>query len=193
MKSRKFLSVLFLIIFSLFSVNNLFAEESNDTQSEEDILKDIQEEIEEVLNPEKGFNFFDVFFPMPIFSLDIGYPENFSFDLGIESLFYHIDSDLRTGVYLLFACSQASDDRFYRFSTGSATGFLGMVEWRLGAGYGTMLKEHEWLHSCFLEAAARIFLLDLKMIFELPIAPADLRNYYWNTYIPVKFKIGISV
>ena len=145
---------------------------------------------------QKADKFFDVIFPFPILSLSTGAPEFLAADIGIESLFLQIgdsSTESRCGLYLLFSPSVSSDNVFFRFSTGFAMGTMGLIEFRGGIGYGFMKEGRDFLHTYFYEVAARLFLLQCKVICEAPLKPDKLAEYYQDKYKPVKFQIGISI
>ena len=97
------------------------------------------------------------------------------------------------GAYLLFSPVLATDNVFFRFSTGLSLGAMGLFEFRFGAGYGFMLEKGDFLHTGFIEGAFRLIMFQLKIIWENPLKPGNLVEYYQNTYDDVKLQIGISI
>ncbi|MBR4790899.1 MAG: hypothetical protein IK024_08435 [Treponema sp.] len=169
MERRKF-PLLFLILAAL-TVTNLSAEEQS-----------------------KFDKFLEAIFPFPILSLESGNPEVFSFDIGVETLFIPLGEEDRAGTYFCYNYSRSKYDNFHRFSGGIAWGMMGLFEVRGGMGYGLMPKNNEVLHTLFTEISFRILLLEIKSVFERPLKPDNLADYYLNTYEDgVKFKIGLSI
>ena len=168
MERRKF-PLIFLIL-TMLSVSSLFAEES------------------------KLDKFLEVVFPWPILSLESGYPEFFSADVGLETLFIPVDYEARAGTYICYSYGRSKNDNFHRFSAGLALGMMGLFDIHGGVGYGLMPKNNEVLHTFFTEWSGRMFLLEVKVLFERPLKPAGLTEYYKNTYKDgIKFKIGLSI
>lgn len=168
MERRKFL--LFFLILPTLTASNFFAEES------------------------KLDKFLEVVFPWPILSLESGYPEVFSADIGLETLFIPIDYEARAGIYFCYSYARSKYDNFHRFSAGLAWGMMGLFDAHGGAGYGLMPKNHEVLHTFFTEISLRMFLLEIKSVYERPLNPANLKEYYKDNYKDgFKFKIGLSI
>ncbi|MCR5436901.1 MAG: hypothetical protein K6E97_07545 [Treponema sp.] len=206
MKKEKFLTFIFLIIFSVFFTNNIFAQSSDNTKETEkqEQIEQVQEEKsdEKKTKDEKDAvkkfgdsfeKFLEDYFPFPILSWEVGYPEIKSFEIGLESLFYEFKTELRTGVYFSYSYSESADDNFYRIGIGSATGYIGIVEWRFGGGCGFMPRNGDTLNTAFFEAVGRLFVIDLKLLCEFPISPGNLKEYYYDKYFPLKIKIGLSI
>ena len=140
--------------------------------------------------------FFETIFPFPILSVSTGKPEFLAADIGVETLFFQIGDDSmesRAGTYFLFSPARSWDTSFFRFSTGLALGMMGLFEYRVGIGYGFMKEQNDFLHTYFYEVAGRLFLLQCKIIFENPIKPDNLVDYYKDRYKPLKIQIGISI
>lgn len=136
------------------------------------------------------------FMPWPILSLSSGSPEFLAADVGIDLFFLSLGgngSESSLGTYVQFSPSISSDNSFFRFSTGFAMGIMGLFEFRGGIGYGFMKDGSDFLHTYFYEFAARIIIIQCKIITESPIKPDNLVKYYNNRYNPVKFQIGISI
>ncbi|MBO4533699.1 MAG: hypothetical protein J5726_08415 [Treponema sp.] len=168
MKNRKF-SLIFLFL-TMLSSTTLFAEES------------------------KLDKFLEALFPWPILSLESGYPEFFSADVGVETLFIPIGNETRAGTYVCYSYARSKYDNFHRFSVGLACGMMGLFDAHGGVGCGLMPKNHEVLHTVFGEFSARMFLLEVKTIYETPLKPSGLKEYYNNRYTEgFKFKIGLSI
>ena len=169
MERRKFsLIIIFLIT---LTTSGLFAEEQS-----------------------KLSKFMEALFPWPILSLETGYPEVFSCDIGVETLFIPIDYEARMGPYVCYGYARSKNDNFHRFSAGLACGMMGLFDMHGGMGYGLMPKNHDKLHTMFTEFSFRLFLLELKFIFERPLKPDTLTEYYKKTYKDgIKFKIGLSI
>ena len=167
-KSKKLLTG--LIVLTVLSTSNIFGEQSDFDRAME------------------------IIFPFPIISIETGKPETFSFDLGIETLFIDFNNEGRMGTYICYSYSRSPDDNFNRFSGGLAFGFMGLMEMRGGCGYGLMPKNHDVLHTFFTELSVRLFLLEVKTVFERPLKPSDLVEYYNDRYKDgVKLKIGLSI
>ena len=170
MERRKFpLIILFLIT---MTTSGLFAEEQS-----------------------KLSKFLEFLWPWPILSLETGYPEVFSCDIGLETLFISFDGyEAAMGPYVCYGYARSKNDNFHRFSAGLACGKMGLFDMHGGVGCGLMPKNHEVLHTFFSEISFRFILLELKFIFERPLEPDILADYYNNTYDDgIKFKIGLSI
>ena len=138
--------------------------------------------------------FMEKLFPWPILSLESGSPEVFSCDIGLETLFIPLGYEDRAGTYICYSYGRSKKDNFHRFSTGLAWGMMGLFDVHGGVGYGLMPKNGEVLHTLFTEVSGRIFLLEVKGVFERPLKPDSLKEYYSSTYKDgVKFKIGLSI
>jgi hypothetical protein len=153
MEKRK-LSFIFIILIALCS-SNLFAEEEAEEEKTNFVYAcaDVFEKLH--------------ILPWPIISLESGYPEVFSFDLGLETLFIPVADEGCLGTYFCFGC-----------------------------GYGLMPKNHDVLHTFFTEASFRLIIFEFKCIYEKPLKPSNLVDYYNNTYTAkdgYKFKIGLSI
>ena len=188
MEKRKF-SFILIILIGLCTVN-LFAQEET---PEEPLVK---EEIKaEKSDFKKAFNrAMEIIWPWPILSLESGYPEVFSFDIGLETLFIPVDYEARAGTYFAYGYARSKKDNFHRFSAGLAAGMMGLFDVHGGVGLGLMPKNHETLHTWFVEVSYRMFLLEIKIITEHPIKPSGLVEYYKANYKDgYKFKIGVSL
>ena len=168
MKGRKFSIILFFL--TTLTASTLFAEES------------------------KLDKFLEAVFPWPILSLESGSPEVFSADIGLETLFIPIGNETRAGTYFCYSYGRSKNDNFHRFSAGLACGMMGLFDAHGGAGYGLMPKNQEVLHTFFTEISIRMFLLEIKSVYERPLKPSGLKEYYTNRYNDgFKFKIGLSI
>ncbi|MCR4899508.1 MAG: hypothetical protein K5907_01660 [Treponema sp.] len=178
MEKRKF-SFILIILIGLCS-SNLFAEDQSKAEKS---------------TFEKSFNrAMEIIFPWPILSLETGRPEVFSFDIGLETLFIPVTYEARAGTYFAYGYARSKKDNFNRFSAGFALGMMGLFDAHAGVGLGLMPKNHETLHSWFVEVSYRMFLLEIKIITEHPIKPSGLVEYYKANYKDgYKFKIGISI
>lgn len=178
MEKRK-LSCIFIILIALCT-SNLFAEEQD--EKEESTF-------------EKSFNrAMEIIFPWPILSLETGYPEVFSFDIGLETLFIPVTNEARAGTYFAYGYARSKNDNFNRFSAGLALGMMGLFDAHAGVGIGLMPKNHETLQTWFVEVSYRLFILEIKIIDEKPLKPSGLVDYYNKRYKDVyKFKIGVSI
>ena len=161
---------LILLILTCLCANNLFAKE--------------QSKFDKIM---------ETIFPFPILVFEFGKPETFSFDIGLDTLFWELDNESRLGPYLLYSFAKTKNDKFHRVSTGLSYGFIGMLEGRAGLGLGWMPKNKEVLQTFFTELSVRLFLLEIKTISEIPLKPGHLKDYYNETYKNVKFKIGVSI
>lgn len=172
------------------SVGALFAEE--ETAKEEVVEKEVKKEdskFEKFL--EKAI---EIIFPWPILSLETGYPELFSIDIGLETLFVPIADIARTGPYVAYGYARSTHDNFNRFSAGLALGVMGLFDMHGGVGIGLMPRNHDVLHTWFVEISFRFIILEIKFIGERPLRPSDLVDYYNDTYKEgCKFKIGVSI
>lgn len=191
MEKRK-LSFIFLILIALCS-SNLFAEE----EDEEQIIEETKEEQPKAEKStfEKSFDrAMEIIFPWPIISLEFGYPEIFSFDIGLETLFIPITNEARAGTYFAYGYARSKHDNFNRFSAGLALGMMGLFDAHAGVGIGLMPKNHQTLQTWFVEVSYRLFILEIKIIDEKPLKPSSLVDYYNSTYKDgYKFKIGLSI
>lgn len=73
---------------------------------------------------------------------------------------------------------------------------MGLIDMHGGCGYGLMPKNHDVLHTFFTEASFRLIIFEFKCIYEKPLKPSNLVDYYNNTYTAkdgYKFKIGLSI
>lgn len=172
------------------TVEALFAGE--ETAKEEVVEKEVKKEdskFEKFL--EKAM---EIIFPWPILSLETGYPELFSIDVGLETLFVPIADIARTGPYVAYGYARSIHDNFNRFSAGLALGAMGLFDMHGGVGIGLMSRNHDVLHTWFVEISFRFIILEIKFIGERPLRPSDLVDYYNDTYKEgCKFKIGISI
>ena len=188
MEKRKFYLIFFILI-GLCAVN-LFAQE-------ETLEKPL---VEEEAKPEKSefakaFNrAMEIILPWPILSLESGYPEVFSFDIGLETLFIPVADEGCVGTYFCFGYARSLKDNFFRFSAGLALGMMGLFDVHGGVGIGLMPKNHETLQTWFIEVSYRMVILEIKIIDEKPLKPSSLVDYYNSTYKDgYKFKIGLSI
>ena len=198
MEKRKFYLIFFILI-GLCAVN-LFAQEQSDEASvvEEEIVEETPEEPvakAEKSDFKKAFNrAMEIIWPWPILSLESGYPEVFSFDLGLETLFIPVADEGCVGTYFCFGYARSLKDNFFRFSAGLALGMMGLFDVHGGVGIGLMPKNHETLQTWFIEVSYRMFILEIKIIDEKPLKPSSLVDYYNSTYKDgYKFKIGLSI
>jgi hypothetical protein len=172
------------------SVGALFAGE--ETAKEEVVEKEVKKEeskFEKFL--EKAM---EIIFPWPILSLETGYPELFSIDIGLETFFIPIADYARTGPYVAYGYARSIHDNFNRFSAGLALGMMGLFDIHGGVGIGLMPRNHDVLHTWFMEISFRFLILEIKFIGEKPLRPSDLVDYYNDTYKEgCKFKIGVSI
>ena len=188
MEKRKF-SFILIILIGLCTVN-LFAQEET---PEEPLVK---EEIKaEKSDFKKAFNrAMEIIWPWPILSLESGYPEVFSFDIGLETLFIPVTDEGRAGTYFAYGYARSKNDNFHRFSAGLALGAMGLFDAHGGVGLGLMPKNHETLQTWFIEVSYRMVILEIKIIDEKPLKPSSLVDYYNSTYKDgYKFKIGVSI
>ena len=182
MEKRK-LSFIFIILIALCA-SNLFAEEEDEEEKSNFVYAcaDVFEKLH--------------ILPWPIISLESGYPEVFSFDLGLETLFIPVADEGCLGTYFCFGYARSLKDNFFRFSAGIALGMMGLIDMHGGCGYGLMPKNHDVLHTFFTEASFRLIIFEFKCIYEKPLKPSNLVDYYKNTYTAkdgYKFKIGLSL
>ena len=198
MEKRKFYLIFFILI-GLCAVN-LFAQEQSDEASvvEEEIVEETPEEPvakAEKSDFKKAFNrAMEIIWPWPILSLESGYPEVFSFDIGLETLFIPVADEGCVGTYFCFGYARSLKDNFYRFSAGSALGMMGLFDVHGGVRIGLMPKNHETLQTWFIEVSYRMIILEIKIIDEKPLKPSSLVDYYNSTYKDgYKFKIGLSI
>ena len=198
MEKRKFYLIFFILI-GLCAVN-LFAQEQSDEASvvEEEIVEKTPEEPvakAEKSDFKKAFNrAMEIIWPWPILSLESGYPEVFSFDLGLETLFIPVADEGCVGTYFCFGYARSLKDNFFRFSAGIALGMMGLFDVHGGVGIGLMPKNHETLQTWFIEVSYRMIILEIKIIDEKPLKPSSLVDYYNSTYKDgYKFKIGLSI
>lgn len=178
----------------------MFAQEQSDEASvvEEEIVEETPEKPvakAEKSDFKKAFNrAMEIIWPWPILSLESGYPEVFSFDIGLETLFIPVTNEARAGTYFAYGYARSKKDNFNRFSAGLALGMMGLFDVHSGVGLGLMPKDHETLHTWFVEVSYRMFLLEIKIITEHPIKPSELVEYYKANYKDgYKFKIGVSI
>ena len=151
MEKRKFYFI-FIILVGLCAAN-LFAQEQNDETVvvEEEIVEEPvagKESLEappaEEAKPEKSefakaFNrAMEIIWPWPILSLESGYPEVFSFDIGLETLFIPVTDEGRAGTYFAYGYARSKHDNFNRFSAGLALGMMGLFDAHGGVGLGLM-------------------------------------------------------
>ncbi|MBO7583043.1 MAG: hypothetical protein J6T20_04570 [Treponema sp.] len=198
MEKRKFYLIFFILI-GLCAVN-LFAQEQSDEASvvEEEIVEETPEEPvakAEKSDFKKAFNrAMEIIWPWPILSLESGYPEVFSFDIGLETLFIPVADEGCVGTYFCFGYARSLKDNFFRFSAGLAFGMMGLFDVHGGVGIGLMPKNHETLQTWFIEVSYRLIILEIKIIDEKPLKPSSLVDYYNSTYKDgYKFKIGLSI
>ena len=198
MEKRKFYLIFFILI-GLCAVN-LFAQEQSDEASvvEEEIVEETPEEPvakAEKSDFKKAFNrAMEIIWPWPILSLESGYPEVFSFDIGLETLFITVADEGCVGTYFCFGYARSLKDNFFRFSAGLAFGMMGLFDVHGGVGIGLMPKNHETLQTWFIEVSYRLIILEIKIIDEKPLKPSSLVDYYNSTYKDgYKFKIGLSI
>ena len=180
MEKRK-LSFLFFILIALCA-SNLFAEEENEEEKSNFVYAcaDVFEKLH--------------ILPWPIISLESGYPEVFSFDLGLETLFIPVADEGCLGTYFCFGYARSLKDNFFRFSAGLALGMMGLFDVHGGVGIGLMPKNHETLQTWFIEVSYRMVIHEIKIIDEKPLKPSSLVDYYKKTYKDgYKFKIGVSI
>ncbi|MDD5930564.1 MAG: hypothetical protein PUC37_12250 [Spirochaetales bacterium] len=149
------------------------------------------------------FLFFQLFFsinlhafevlPIPSFGVHTGRQEYLSGDLGFNLLFSFDTSELvsATGPYVRASAATDFDTGFFRFSGGIGTEVMGFLGWKLGLGYGIIPKNDFIINTTFFEASARALLLDIKIIYEMPISEPEHREYYLNKYNTFKFNIGL--
>lgn len=198
MEKRKFYLIFFILI-GLCAVY-LFAQEQSDEASvvEEEIVEETPEEPvakAEKSDFKKAFNrAIEIIWPWPIISLEFGYPEIFSFDIGLETLFIPVTNEARAGTYFAYGYARSKHDNFNRFSAGLALGMMGLFDAHAGVGIGLMPKNHQTLQTWFVEVSYRMFILEIKIIDEKPLKPSSLVDYYNSTYKDgYKFKIGLSI
>ena len=199
MRREKFISVIFISFFIL--TGSLFAQQSDNspeqdnpdqTEQSQENQQESKSKIIEFLN---SFNkIMNTIYPLPILSIEFGMPETISFDIGIKSLFIQFNSICRGGAYFCYSKGSTHYDTFNRFSIGMACGIIYLIEFRGGTGYGFMKKDNDLLHIFFTEFGIKFSNVEIMMIFETPLAPTDLVQYYRNTYDKgFKAKIGISL
>ena len=198
MEKRKFYLIFFILI-GLCAVN-LFAQEQSDEASvvEEEIVEETPEEPvakAEKSDFKKAFNrAMEIIWPWPIISLESRYPEVFTFDKGLETLFIPVADEGCVGTYFCFGYARSLKDNFFRFSAGLALGMMGLFDVHGGVGIGLMPKNHETLQTWFIEVSYRMIILEIKIIDEKPLKPSSLVDYYNSTYKDgYKFKIGLSI
>lgn len=197
MKKEKFISAVLIILF-IFT-GSLFAQQADNSPEQtnpEQTEKTEKTEKKEEAPEKKPISFNDVMeaiWPWPILSLETGYPEQFSFDIGIETLFIPVGYEDRAGLYFCYSYGKSTNDSFHRFSTGAAYGFMGLFDARVGLGVGLMPRNGDTLNTAFFEAVGRLFVIDLKLLCEFPISPGNLKEYYYDKYFPLKIKIGLSI
>lgn len=218
MEKRK-LSFIFVILIA-FCASSLFAEEQTveatvveDQTVEERVVEDqnvealfageetAKEQVVEKQAKKEKSNFekfvdkaMEIISPWPILSLETGYPELFSIDIGLETLFIPIPDEARAGTYVAYGYARSIHDNFNRFSAGLALGAMGLFDMHGGVGIGLMPRNHDVLHTWFVEISFRFIILEIKFIGERPLRPSDLVDYYNDTYKEgCKFKIGISI
>lgn len=80
---------LILLILTCLCANNLFAKE--------------QSKFDKIM---------ETIFPLPILSFEFGKPEVFSFDIGLDTLFWELDNESRIGPYLLYALPKQKTTNF---------------------------------------------------------------------------------
>lgn len=187
--------LILLIIFFCFA-SDLFAQENTDASKNEVQAAQEPQVNEEKTQSKKGFNLWETLCPFPIISVETGWPEPFSLDLGLEILFHDIHSGggvmVRDGIYVLYNYAKGSDNKFYRASAGYVWTSM-IFEFRAGGGVGFMKENGELLTTCFAEADARLFLLDVKLLYEIPLGNGYLKDYYRDNYFPLKLRIGLSL
>ena len=192
MKKEKFISAVLIILF-IFT-GSLFAQQADNSPEQTNPEKTEKKEEAPEKKPVSFDDVMDAIWPWPILSLETGYPELFSFDIGIETLFIPVGHEDRAGLYFCYSYGKSKNDSFHRFSTGVAYGFMGLFDARVGLGVGLMPKNDDTLHTFFIETSFRLFILEIKAVYERPRNPDYLVQYYNSTYDNgLKFKIGISL
>ena len=202
--NRKGITVFLTIaVFLAFSANTLCAQESNDLtfndlmQIDEPKQEPVQEkEVEPVPDDNQAEDTKDVqenSVLIPVVAPSFGYPEKLALDLGVE-MFWEISDSIFSGVYTLLEFSETSDNFFFRLAAGSTTTYIGFGRHslRLGGGLGIMPENGKVLLTAFAEATLRLVIFDFKFIYEVPLGPEELKNYYNDNYSPFKFRIGLS-
>ena len=191
MEKRK-LSFIFIILIALCA-SNLFAEEEDEEQIIEE-TKEEQPKAEKSTFEQSINRAMEIIWPWPILSLESGYPEVFSFDLGLETLFIPVADEGCLGTYFCFGYARSLKDNFFRFSAGIAFGMMGLFDAHAGVGIGLMPKNHQTLQTWFVEVSYRLIILEIKIIDEKPLKPSSLVDYYNSTYKDgYKLKIGLSI
>lgn len=132
--------------------------------------------------------------PFPSFGVHTGKQEYLSGDLGFNLFFSFDKSELisATGPYVRASAATDFNTGFYRFSAGLGTEVMGFFGWKGGIGYGIIPKNDFIINTIFIEASARALLLDIKVIYEMPIFDLEQREYYFNNFNCYKFNIGLS-
>ncbi len=221
MNKKKMTIFLTIAVFLAFFANTLYAQESSELtindlmQMDEPKQEKIQEkEVEKVpedktiqepkLEQEdkttegektenKDENEEMVFFP--VFSVSWGTPENWSMDLGGDFV-WNKTADISTGFYGMFEYSKSDspDNMFFRLSAGSSTicTKFWLLWLRVGGGLGIMPENNQLLLTAFAEASLSGMIVEVKVIYEFPLGPEELKNYYNDNYSPFKVKVGLA-
>ncbi|MBR6154025.1 MAG: hypothetical protein IKQ43_06280 [Treponema sp.] len=221
MNKKKMTVFLTIAVFLAFFANALYAQESSELtindlmQMDEPKQEQIQEkEVEKVpedktiqepkleqedkttegeKTEDKDKN--EEMFVFPVFSISWGTPENWSMDLGGDFLWYKT-ADISTGFYGMFeySDSDSQDNMFFRLSAGSSTYCtkFWMLTLRVGGGLGIMPENNQLLLTAFAEASLSGMIVEVKVIYEFPLGPEELKNYYNDNYSPFKVKVGLA-
>ena len=207
MSKKKTTVFLAIAIFIASFANTLYAQESTELtindlmQIDETEQKPVQEkEVESVPEDNQAVETRDVvkdthvnFVLVPVIAPSFGYPENLAIDIGVE-MFWEVFDSFFSGFYTLLEISGSSDNYFFRLSAGSTNTYLvlGRCSLRLGGGLGAMPQNKKLLLTAFAEATLRLCIIDFKFIYEFPLGPEELKNYYNDNYSPFKFRVGLS-
>ncbi|MBO4319977.1 MAG: hypothetical protein J5857_05855 [Treponema sp.] len=208
MNKKKITVFLTIAVFLASFSNTLYAQESTELtiydlmQIDEPEQEHVQEkEVEPVPEDNQASDAsnekndkLENFVLVPVIAPSFGYPEIGAIDVGVE-MFWEIFESFFTGFYTLLECSESSDNSFFRLAAGSTTTYLGNLprySLRLGGGLGAMPENKKFLLTAFVEATLRVIVFDFKLIYEFPLGPEELKNYYNDNYSPFKFRIGLS-
>lgn len=175
MRKKLIITLLSLILILQFNITYLFAQESEPAK---DPLLTLMKPI--------------VF---PCLSIRGGIPDPFSVDAGVNVYFLTpptIEFIVAFGVYTKYSYAKNNDNNFHRFSGGVSLECLGLMGCKAGAGYGLMPRNGERLSTWFIELTGRLFILDLKFMYEFPVSNNELKAYYQENFKPFKFNIGIG-
>lgn len=209
MNKKRMTVFLTITVFLAFFANTLYAQESTELtlsdlmQMDEPMQEHVQEnEVEKApednttegeKTEDKDKNDEMVFFP--VLSVSWGSQEKWSMDLGGDFL-WNKTADISTGFYGMFeySGSDSQDNMFFRLSAGSSTYCtkFWMLTLRVGGGVGIMPEDKQLLLTAFAEASLSGIILEVKVIYEFPLGPEELKNYYNDNYSPFKVKVGLA-